>query len=287
MKRLACLLSTLTCALVISGRAQDVADAIPGLRPELAFRFTLPADLKEGSISTSEGTLRSPVFKKDFGAWRYVSGVSYQITSLQVSGADVRGFTGHAISLPQDLFWLPNGRNPGWFGWLRVAPGVASDLHSVGARDLSLATLAALGYRTGPHWTFMAGAYFSRDVGAPRTLPAIGLIWSPCSQWTVALVPPRFLVKWRPDDQWAFKFLVQPDGGSWHESTQQGRIYELRQFSAGLEAERKISAHAAVFAGVGYSFGGKLEVREDGGDGLYSSDIRPGPQVSTGLKISF
>ena len=279
----------LTLASPLAAQSSRFDTFLPGTSPDLQFRFHLPADLGNDQVTIASVRAGSPYFYRKCDPWRFAAGFSYKLTRIDTGHADVRSLTGHNIDLPLDLFWSPGGiEATGWSAWFRVSPGLSSDLKSVGWDDVSGTIVATGGYRFSREFALLFGAYFSRDIGRPVILPALGFIWKPADAWSIALLPPRFVVSWKPADKWSLKWVTEPEGGSWHaRDGGDDRTYELRLFNSRAEVQREIGSHAALYVGAGLSFGGRLRVLDDAGDRHFSENIRPAPLINAGLKIAF
>lgn len=278
-----------------SARAQGIADMFAA-GPNVSLEGAVPVSADDGgSVGYGRVSVGSPFWWQPKGEWRAFAGFDYDLTRVEWKGGEGRSLTGHAIALPLDVLWLPGaveGRGldeQKWFGWMRVSPSLYSDLSQVSGSDVGLSAIMAVGWRPVREWVWVGGAYFSRELGEPRLLPAVGFVWTPNEAWTLALLPPRAALTWKPSEAWRLALVVQPAGGNWAvEETGEGRgYYGLSVFTGTVDVERRFGKNLRAFGSIGAAFAGEVRTEDTDRNEVDSTRFGPAPFVRVGMKLAF
>lgn len=246
-----------------------------------------------GGVSLWEAGVKFSLPVADGEGWRVTAGVNYKVSGLEVTGGGFPGgdanFDLHRLEVPVDL-WL--GGEGKWKFWLRVSPGVASDFEEIEGGDFSYSTLALASYQWTPTVSVAVGGYYSNDLGESRLLPAIGFVWEPNRNWSVALTAPRVQVAYAPNGDWLFALRAFPSGGGWRvdgAGKNAGQRVDLNYSSVrvGLGVERRIGDGPVwLYVDGGMRFAQSLEI--EGGKGRrFEEDLEAGVSVIGGLKLRF
>jgi hypothetical protein len=259
---------------------------------ELYYLWSTRADLEgsEASLQVQEAGTRIPVpiFSNELSG--LTAGVDFRWNSLDFSSPD-RTLDLYRLQLPIDFWHEFNDR---WKAWGRVEPGLFTDFKNLNEDAFAVTVLALASYQFSPAFSAAFGAYYSRDLGEDRVLPALGLIWRPNRHWNVGLTFPRASVSYAPTKQWLFTALVAPGGAGWSvKDDLTGEDYRLNYTSwrAGLSAEYQLTkvgpAKLWVFLSGGYQFGQELEIQDGNDNTLSKQDVQNAQFVSGGVRLRF
>ena len=229
-----------------------------------------------------------PVFVRD--GFRITAGAKYRYDRLEFSGAPMPLGTGdydlHRVDVPFNVWGDLSDR---WKLWVRLSPGCYTDFDNVGSDDFILTTLGLLSYRWTDSIKVAFGAYYSRDLGEKRFLPAAGLIWEPDPQWYFALTFPRAELAYAPTRDWVFTARALLNGAGWNITDPAGgdRDVDLnyQAIRVGLGIDRRISGPWWAYLDAGAQFGQEIEI--DGGLEPFSSDLDTSAYVVGGVKLRF
>lgn len=221
-------------------------------------------------------------------SWLYGFRLNYEASEFSLPDiVPVDGGTFHRFDFRAALIWRPKG-SP-WSGFLAGGPAIAADDSSIDGDALLWTALFGVGYRFSDRFTLLAGGYFSQDFGEPRLIAAPGFIWSPSKQWSASLIGPRLRVAFAPTEDWRIAIEAMPDGGRWSVRTDDGdqAYLDRRTARAGLRLERRFAKNGWIFAGGGWTFSRELNVEDDDGQKLFSSDVDNGAYFNAGLSWRF
>ncbi|MDF1657494.1 MAG: DUF6268 family outer membrane beta-barrel protein [Verrucomicrobiales bacterium] len=145
-----------------------------------------------GSVSQYEFGVEAnaPILMRE--GFRLTAGVKYRYNQLDFTAAPFplgnNTFDLHRVDVPFNI-WKDINRK--WKMWIRLQPGWYSDFETMTSDDFILTSLALLSYQLNQSTKVAVGAFYSRDLGEERVLPAIGVIFEPDPHWSLALTFPR------------------------------------------------------------------------------------------------
>jgi hypothetical protein len=174
------------------------------------------ADLKDGSgslqRSEAEASGNLPIF---FGEnFRLMGGLEYRWTQFDFESAFLSpSLDLYSIQLPFNLWADISDR---WKLWVRLQPGLQSDLEDISEDDFILMSLALASYQWNDWLTVAFGGFYSRDLGEERLLPAFGLILRSNPHWSLALTFPRLEFAYAPNADWLLTASTILSGGGWN-----------------------------------------------------------------------
>ena len=256
------------------------------------FTWSSDADFSNaaGSMSQQEyGVVaNAPIILKD--GFRLTAGVQYRYNRLDFMGAPgplaSRTFTLHRVDVPFNL-WKDFNRR--WKMWVRLQPGWYSDFDSVNSDDFILTSLALLSYQWNEKTKVAFGAYYSRDLGEERILPAVGLILEPDPHWSIALTFPRVELAYAPTEDWLFTGRALLSGAGWNISNPAGVGPDVdlnyKSVSLGVGVDRRLSGPWWAYLNAGVQVAQEIEI--EGGAVPFKQDIDPSAFVSGGVKVRF
>lgn len=228
-----------------------------------------------------------PIIMRD--EFKLTTGVRYRYNSLEFDGSETifasQSLDLHRLEVPANL-WVDRGK---WKFWLRLQPGIMSDFEDVGSDAFTITALGLASYKLNEKLSIAGGVYYSQDLGEDRILPAVGLIWRPSPQWSLALTAPRFQIAYAPTRKWLLSLNAYPSGGSWNIQDPDGEGQADLNHSAirtGIGIDHQIGDTSAwLFIDAGFQFLQELEL--DGSEESFNHDVDGAAFVNFGLKLRF
>ena len=243
-----------------------------------------------GSLSQWETGVRTnvPVFETD--KIRLTAGIQYRYNQLNFTGAPAplanMDFDLHRLDVPFN-FWAD--LNSRWKLWIRLQPGWYSDFDNVGSDDFILTTLALLSYQWNEKARIAFGGYYSRDLGEPRLLPAVGFIFEPDPQWSIALTFPKAEVAYAPNRDWFIAGRVFLSGAGWNITDPAGGSNDVdldyKSMRIGLGVERRLSGALWAYVDGGAQMGQEISI--EGAPYVFERDLDTSVFVTGGVKLRF
>jgi hypothetical protein len=297
--RLIVLFSLLLAPLTASTEEEQTPEA----RTEEAFipnfavaggyvQWDADADFSSGAGSLSQMEsgveVNAPVLTRK--GFRLTSGASYRWNRLDFDGAAFplgsASFDLHRVDLPFNAWVDLEDR---WKLWVRLQPGWYSDFGTVGADDFILTSLALLSYRWSDSVKVAFGAFYSRDLGEERVLPALGFILEPGPDWSLALTFPRVELVHAPTPDWLLTSRVLLGGAGWNIADPAGGPGEVdlnyRSIRASVGVDRRLSGPWWAYVDAGMQFGQEIEIV--GGGYNFSQELDSAAYLATGIRVRF
>jgi len=256
------------------------------------FSWTDDADFSAvgGSFSNEEFgiDMNVPIVLRD--GFRLTAGVKYRRNRLEFAGAPAPLGTVsldlHRVDVPFNVWKDINNR---WKLWVRLQPGWYSDFESVTSDDFILTSLALLSYQWNEKTKVAFGAYYSRDLGEERVLPALGFIFEPSQHWSIALTFPRAEVNYAPSEDWLFNARAVLNGAGWNIANPAGAGPDVdlnyRAIRVGLGVDHRISGPWWAYLDAGMQVGQEIEI--EGGATPFHQDLDSSAFVTGGVKLRF
>ena len=243
-----------------------------------------------GSLSQHEYGVEAnvPVVMRD--GFRLTAGVRYRFNRFDFEGAPPpladRNFDLHRVDVPFNL-WRDFDRR--WKMWVRLQPGWYSDFGTVTSDDFILTSLALLSYQWTDRTRVAFGAYYSRDLGEERVLPAVGLIFEPDPHWSLALTFPRVELSYAPDEDWLFTGRAVLNGAGWNIANPAGAGSDVdlnyRSVRVGVGIDHRLRGPWWIYLDGGVQVAQEIEI--EGGAAPFQQDLDPGAFVTGGVKLRF
>lgn len=258
------------------------------------FTWTSDADFSGGSggsLRQEEAGIEAnaPVYFRQ--GLRITAGAQYRWTRLDFSSAPEplgsRSFDLHRVDLPVNA-WADLSER--WKLWVRLQPGWYSDFENVGSDDFILTSLALLSYRWSDSLKVAFGAFYSRDLGEERVLPALGFILEPDPSWFLALTFPRVELAHAPSADWLLAARALLGGAGWNIADPNGGGEELdlnySSIRAGIGIDRRLAGGPWwAYLDAGMQLGQEIEVK--GGGYQFSEKLDSSAFITGGVKLRF
>jgi len=246
-------------------------------------RFDGELEYREASIG---GFLSKPI--ELGGDWRALPFAKYSVTDLDFDGVPaglpLRDQELHELSLHAFLFHQNPDSRWTYGAWGRVR--FASDTQDVNGDDFFYDFGIGSGYRVNDR-LLVGLAFVGLEVGRDGLyVPGPMVMWRPNDAVSVAWMGPLLISTWRVSDDWSLALRGAPHGGIWNvASGGASQDYDLRSFLVRFHTEHRIKDNLWLSLGVGYTFGGNLEVRDSSGSRLFEDNLEGGLSFSVGLRL--
>lgn len=256
------------------------------------FLWSDDADFSDvdGSVEQAEAGAYGSVPLFETEAFRVTGGVTYRWNRLEFSGVptplDSQTLELHRVDIPFNVWADLNER---WKLWVRLSPGLYSDFDDVGSDDFILTSLALLSYRWSENVRIAFGAFYSKDLGEERVLPALGAIFEPNPHWYLALTFPRIELAYAPNEDWLFSGRAVLNGSGWNISNPGGPGPDVdlnyRMIRAGIGIDRRLNGPLWAYLDAGVQVGQEIELEGGGYD--FTAELDPSAFVTLGVKLRF
>lgn len=264
--------------------------------PNFAVASSYYSWTSEADFSNSPGSFSQSEFGIDFNApvimrdgFRLTAGIKYRRNALDFTGAPLplgtQDLDLHRLDIPFNVWKDINQR---WKLWLRLAPGFYTDFENVDSDDFILTSLALLSYRWTDTTKVAFGAFYSRDLGEERVLPALGFIFEPDEHWSVALTFPRVEVAYAPNPDLLFTGRAVLSGSGWNITNPNGGPdvdLNYRGMRLGVGVDKRIDGPWWAYVDAGIEVAREIEV--DNGGVTTTQDIENAAFVTGGVKLRF
>ncbi len=277
---------------------QEAADSYLEALP--AFDLGRIAYLQTGGMdidgTNSDLTLRKFEFRSFFSKPITVLGgvAIIPMFSYEMTNVDFDGFRNpllhdedlHSFSLSTFLF--KDFQNTPWFaaGWANAE--LATDFQNVGSDSFTYDVALGVGYRLSDTFTIAAGAAAININSDVEFYPGINFDWKPNDTFQVGLYGPNLLATYTMNEAWNLSLRGTPNGGTWvyNNDINQSRTLDISSYTLGIYTENNVFGNFWLSAGVGYTFLGEIEVRNNHGANSTSRDLDSAPyaEISLGLR---
>ncbi|MDF2377805.1 MAG: DUF6268 family outer membrane beta-barrel protein [Verrucomicrobiales bacterium] len=256
------------------------------------FSWTGDTDFSNGSGSVSQYEFgveaNAPIVMRD--TFRITAGVQYRFNNLDFSGAPLplgnQSFDLHRVDVPFN-FWKDFNRK--WKMWVRLQPGWYSDFETMTSDDFILTSLALLSYQLNETTKVAFGAFYSRDLGEERVLPALGVIFEPNAHWSLALTFPRIELAYAPADDWLFTGRAVLSGAGWNITDPAGGVADVdlnyKSVRVGVGAEHNFAGPWWAYLDAGVQLAQEIEI--EGANYNFQQDLDTAAFATGGVKVRF
>ncbi|MEM9018560.1 MAG: hypothetical protein AAGC68_16235, partial [Verrucomicrobiota bacterium] len=152
-----------------------------------------------------------------------------------------------------------------------------------------LTSLALLSYQWTESTRVAFGAYYSRDLGEERVLPAVGFIFEPDPRWSLALTFPRIELAHAPNEDWLFTGRALLNGAGWNITDPAGGATDVdlnyKAIRVGGGIDRRLSGPWWAYLDAGIQVGQEIEI--EGGGYQFQQDLDSSAFVTGGVKLRF
>lgn len=286
--------------------AITLSGAIPALAQEPTEEFFIPnfavasayyswsadTDFSDtaGSMGMEEAGVGAdlPLFMGE--RLKVTAGFMYRWNQFDFSGAPEplasRTFDLHRLDIPFNV-WADLSER--WKLWLRLQPGLYSDFDNLDSEDFTLTSLAVLSYQWNEWLKVAFGAFYSRETGDARILPALGFIIEPDPHWSLALTFPRVELVYAPTPDWLLTARAVLSGGGWNISDPLGGATDVdlnyQAVRLGLGVDRRLVRNWWAYLEGGVQVAQEIEIQGAGYD--FATDLDPNAYFATGVRLRF
>lgn len=248
-------------------------DGNPGDLSVTSFEFR---SLLSGPIKLWEGMTMIPLF-------------TYSATSLDFNGTGpfpLHDEDLHSASLHS--FFIQDFGNSPWFGFAWTRAEMATDFQGIQNEDFTFDVAAGAFYRFSESFTLGFGVAVTNLNGDTRVFPGINFDWVPCEDFRIGVYGPNILGTWNLSESWYLSLDGQPGGGNWNIRDDAGnsRTIQLDSYWLSVNTHHRIAGDLWFSAGVGYTFGNEVEIRDNRGGGpTFSNEMDGAPLAQISLSL--
>jgi len=270
-------------------RSQSTTTNLPGYAVGYAGyqkQFASDFDSLAGDIESDEFSLFGPVLPLNYNDWHLISFFFYTQTKFKTSSATlVPDSALHSFSLPIAIL---KEHGDDWISGAFVMPSWNGDFDA--SNNDGIAAGAGVGYVFNPDFRFLVGAYYSRYFGEDFFIPAIQLIYRPCTDVELYILGNIAGVSYSINEDWFVGSSLRFSSPTWKvEADNAGpeRTVNVSRINLALRSEHRIYKNIWGSIDVGYSFGRELEVQDMSNNTLQKSDIDAGPFAGIAINYRF
>jgi hypothetical protein len=247
-------------------------------------KFEADYDDLDGNISSDEFSLLAPLLPVNYGDWHLISFLYYTNTQFETNGFPLIPESNlHSINLPIALLKEHGHR---WISGAFVMPSWNGDFEA--SDNDGIAAAAGVGYVFNPDFRFLLGAYYSEYFGNDFFIPAIQLIYRPCTNVEAYILGPIAGISYSINDDWFVGTNLRFSSPTWKvEADSDGpeRTINATRINWALRTEHRLYKNIWGSFECGYTFGRQVKVEDIDNNTLQESDIEPGPFV--GLNVNY
>ena len=133
------------------------------------------------------------------------------------------------------------------------------------------------------------GAFYSRDLGEERVLPALGVIFEPNAHWSLALTFPRIELAYAPADDWLFTGRAVLSGAGWNITDPAGGVAAVdlnyKSVRVGVGAEHNFAGPWWAYLDAGVQLAQEIEI--EGANYNFQQDLDTAAFATGGVKVRF
>ncbi len=247
-------------------------------------------DSGPGELTVSRYDLRA-ILSRPIPLWEGLTLVpmfNYEVTTLEFSGAT--GFPIHDEGLHSaslSAFFIQNFADSPWFAvaWSRAE--MATDYQGISSDSFTFDTALGLFYKFNSCFTFGLGVTATNFNGDTELFPGINFDWAPTENFRMGIYGPNAVATYRINNNWNVSLEGQPGGGNWNISDDfgQSRTIQLDSYWVGLDTHHRISGELWISAGLGYTFGNEIEIRDNRGGNSAGSEMGGAPLARVTLRL--
>jgi hypothetical protein len=244
-------------------KAQEGMSDLAAVR--LAYESSSDREIKgtTDEIGYDQWEIRTPVFFKEAGDWKFAAGVRYQSTNLDFTDpTDLDEDRLHSL----DLAFFLSKKSSDTLDWLFLFnPTLAGDYENTDSDAFNYLTIAGAKWKQSDNLQWIFGAVYTTGIGDDLFVPAIGLIWEPSDRSSLVFAGPIIRYSYQLSDSLALKLGGQFVGNRWNtEATYGGGLEErnvrYRSYRVSANLQWSFDDHHSIFAGGGYDFAGEFEI---------------------------
>ncbi len=294
------LLSALGASLLLSTGSNAQEELLPDNNvPNPQFDFLRGGVTRTGEMDLDSGPGDLTVTRYDFRAilsrpisllegLTMVPMFNYEVTTLDFSGTS--GFPIHDEGLHSaslSAFFIQNFNDSPWFAVAWTRAELATDYQGISSDSFTFDTALGLFYKINPCFTLGLGFTVTNLNGDSEIFPGINFDWAPTENFRIGIYGPNAVATYRMNDNWNISLEGQPGGGNWNISDDlgQSRTIQLDSYWVGLDTHHRISGEFWISAGLGYTFGNEIEIRDNRGGNSAGSEMEGAPLARVTLRL--
>jgi len=263
MKIRTCLTFLLLIMSYMVVKAQEGMSDLAAVR--LAYESSSDREIKgtTDEIGYDQWEIRTPVFFKEAGDWKFAAGVRYQSTNLDFTDSTVLDEDRlHSL----DLAFFLSKKSSDTLDWLFLFnPTLAGDYENTDNDAFNYLTIAGAKWKQSENLQWIFGAVYTTGIGDDLFVPAIGLIWEPSDRSSFVFAGPIIRYSYQHSDSLALKLGGQFVGNRWNTEAIYGgsleeRNVRYRSYRVSANLQWNLGDHHSIFAGGGYDFAGEFEI---------------------------
>jgi len=244
-------------------KAQEGMSDLAAVR--LAYESSSDREIKgtTDEIGYDQWEIRTPVFFKEAGDWKFAAGVRYQSTNLDFTNPNVLNEDRlHSL----DLAFFLSKKSSDTLDWLFLFnPTLAGDYENTDNDAFNYLTIAGAKWKQSENLQWIFGAVYTTGIGDDLFVPAIGLIWEPSDRSSFVFAGPIIRYSYQLSDSLALKLGGQFVGNRWNTEAIYGgsleeRNVRYRSYRVSANLQWSFDDHHSIFAGGGYDFAGEFEI---------------------------
>lgn len=240
------------------------------------------------AIEYDQWEIRTPIFFKESGDWKFAAGIRYQSTDIKVSDST---FLNENDLHSLDLAFFLSKKKDETFDWLFLFnPTLAGDYENTGSDAFNYLTIAGAKWKQNETLQWIFGAVYTTGIGDDLFVPAVGLIWEPSEQSSLVFAGPIIRYNYKISDFLEFNLGGQFVGNRWNtEALYAGNLEErnfrYRSYRVNGTFQWNLDNHHAVFVGGGYDFAGEVEIESP--SLISDRDVENGGNFEVGYQYRF
>ena len=214
-------------------------------------------------IAYDQWEVRTPVFFKESGDWKFAAGIRYQSADIDVSDpAFLNENRLHSMDL---AFFLSKKRDEN-FDWLFLFnPALSGDYENTGSDAFNYLTIAGAKWKQTENLQWIFGAVYTTGIGDDLFVPAVGLIWEPSDHSNLIFAGPIIRYNYKVSDSLELNLGGQFVGNRWNTEAVYGgnleeRNFRYRSYRINGSLQWNFDENHSVFVGGGYDFAGEVEI---------------------------
>ena len=178
-------------------------------------------------IGYDQWEIRTPVFFKEAGDWKFAAGVRYQSVDLDFTDSTVLDEDRlHSL----DLAFFLSKKSSDTLDWLFLFnPTLAGDYENTDKDAFNYLTIAGAKWKQSDNLQWIFGAVYTTGIGDDLFVPAIGLIWEPSDRSSLVFAGPIIRYSYQLSDSLALNLGGQFVGNRWNTEATYGGSLEERK----------------------------------------------------------
>ena len=214
-------------------------------------------------IGYDQWEIRTPVFFKESGDWKFAAGIRYQSSDIDVS--DSSFLNENRLHSMDFAFFLSKKRDEN-FDWVFLFnPAIAGDYENTGTDAFNYLTIAGAKWKQTENLQWIFGAVYTTGIGDDLFVPAVGLIWELSDHSNLIFAGPIIRYKYKISDSLELNLGGQFVGNRWNTEAVYGgnleeRNFRYRSYRINGSLQWNFDLNHSVFVGGGFDFAGEVEI---------------------------